>query len=271
MGCPYKIRLERDNLNILAIGDVIGNPGRRIVKELLPGIKREYKIDFIVANGENSAGGIGITYSVAHELYTFGVDVITTGNHIWSKRDVLSFINDDNRIVRPANYNPELPGKGSTVCHLSNKSIGVVNILGRVYMDPIDCPFKAVLKEIDKLKDVADFIVVDFHAEATSEKLAMGWFLDGKVDIVFGTHTHVQTSDDRILPGGTAYITDLGMTGPYDSVIGVDKDIVLRKFTTLMPEKFEVAKGGAQLNAVIFEIDDTTKKVKRIERLFIRK
>ena len=258
-------------MNLLAIGDIIGNPGRKIVKDILPSLKKEYKIDMVIANGENSAGGNGITYSVAHELYAYGIDVITMGNHVWSKREILNFINDDNRLVRPVNFPPELPGKGSTIFYLNNKTVGVINALGRVYMDPIDSPFTVILKEVDRLKNIVDFIIVDFHAEATSEKLAMGWLLDGKVSVVFGTHTHVQTADDRIFPRGTGYITDLGMTGPYNSIIGVDKDIILRKFTTLMPEKFEVAKGEMQFNAVIFSIDDLTKKVTEIKRLFIRK
>lgn len=258
-------------MRLLAVGDVIGNPGRRLLKEILPELKREYNIEAVIANGENSAGGIGITYSVAQELYAYGVDVITTGNHIWAKKEAINFIDSDKRIVRPANYNTELPGNGSTLFQLSNMSIGVINLLGRVYMDPIDCPFKASLKEIERLKNKADIMVVDFHAEATSEKTALGWFLDGKVSVVFGTHTHVQTCDERILPGGTGYITDLGMTGPYNSIIGVDKDMVLRKFTTLIPEKFEVAKGNVQFNGVIFDINESNKKVEDIKRIFIRK
>jgi hypothetical protein len=257
-------------VNLLVIGDVIGNPGRKIMKDLLPGLKKEYKVDMVIANGENSAGGMGITYNVAHELYTYGVDVITLGNHTWSKKEILNFINDDNRIVRPANYPSELPGNGSTVIHLTNISVGVINIVGRVFMDPVDSPFNCAIKEIDRIKNEADIIVVDFHAEATSEKVAMGLFLDGKVNVVFGTHTHVQTSDEIILPGGTGYITDIGMTGPYDSVIGVDKEIAIKKFTKLIPEKFEVAKGKAQFNGVIFNIDVSTKKVLDIKRIFVR-
>lgn len=258
-------------MKLLAIGDVIGNPGRKIVKDILPGIRREYKIDLVIANGENSAGGVGITYNVAHELYSYGVDVITTGNHVWAKREIFNFINEDNRILRPANYPTELPGRGSTVVHLSNYSVGVINILGRVYMDPIDSPFQAAVKEIEKLNEITDIIIVDLHAEATSEKQAMGWFLDGKVSAVFGTHTHVQTCDERILPAGTGYITDIGMTGPRNSIIGVDKDIILRKFTTLIPEKFEVGKGELQFNAVIFSIDENSRKTTEINRLFINK
>ncbi len=259
-------------MNLLVIGDIVGNPGRKITKDLLPGIKKEHEIDMVIANGENSAGGIGITYSVARELYAFGVDVITTGNHVWAKKEVLSFINEDSRLIRPANYPDELPGCGSTAFRLADKTVGVINALGRVYMDPVDSPFKAVDREIDRIKDSVDFIVVDFHAEATSEKLAMGWYLDGRATVVFGTHTHVQTCDERVLPGGTGYITDIGMTGPYNSIIGVDKDIALKKFTMLIPERFEVGKGGdMQLNAVIFSIDDSTKKVNEIKRLFLKR
>ncbi len=258
-------------MNLLVIGDIVGNPGRKITKDLLPAIKKEHKIDMVIANGENSAGGIGITYSVARELYAYGVDVITTGNHVWAKKEVLNFINEDSRLIRPANYPAELPGCGSTVFRLADKSVGVINVLGRVYMDPIDSPFRSVDREIDRIKDSVDFIVVDFHAEATSEKLAMGWYLDGKATVVFGTHTHVQTCDERVLPCGTGYITDIGMTGPYNSIIGVDKDIALKKFIMLIPERFEVGKGDMQLNAVIFSIDDVTKKVNEIKRLFIKR
>jgi metallophosphoesterase (TIGR00282 family) len=257
-------------MRILVVGDVFGNPGRKIVKELLPNLKRQHNIDLVIANGENSAGGMGITYSSAQELYTYGVDVITLGNHTWSKKDIFNFIDEDNKIIRPANYPSELPGAGSTVVHLTHASVGIINVMGRVYMDPIDSPFTSVQKEIDKIKEKSDIIIVDFHAEATSEKIAMGWFLDGKVTAVFGSHTHVQTADERILPKGTAYITDIGMTGPMDSVIGVDKDIILKRFTKLLPEKFEVANGPVQFNAVIFDIDDKTKKAVGIERILIR-
>lgn len=258
-------------MNLLVIGDVVGNPGRKILKDLLPGIKKEHDIDMVIANGENSAGGRGITYSVAHEFYTYGVDIITMGNHTWSKKEIFNFINDDNRIIRPANYPPELPGNGSTVMHLTNISVGVINIVGRVYMDPVDSPFNAAIKEVERIREEADIIIVDFHAEATSEKIAMGFFLDGKVSVVFGTHTHVQTCDEIILSGGTGYITDIGMTGPYNSVIGVDKDIALTKFTKLIPERFDVATGECQFNGVIFKIDELSKKVIEIKRLFVRK
>lgn len=255
-------------MKLLAIGDIIGNPGRKIVKELLPQIRKEQKIDCVLANGENAAGGIGITHAVAEELYAYGVDVITLGNHVWAKKDIVNFINEDSRIIRPANMPNILPGRGSTIINLFNTRVGVINLLGRVYMDPIDSPFSAAVKEIENLKNEADIIIVDFHAEATSEKLAMGWFLDGKVSVVFGTHTHVQTADERILPNGTGYISDLGMTGPRDSIIGVDKETIIKKFTTLMPDKFEVAKGDTQFNAVVFDIDEKSGKVRQIDRIF---
>jgi len=255
-------------LILLTIGDIVGNPGRKVVKELLPKIRKDYSVDMVIANGENSAGGFGITYTVAQELYSYGVDVITMGNHVWSKKEIMSFIDEDNRIIRPANLPKELPGRGSTIVELFNHKVGVINLIGRVFMDPSDSPFDSALKEIEELKDEVDIIVVDFHAEATSEKLAMGWFLDGKANVVFGTHTHVQTADERILPNGTGYITDLGMTGPYNSIIGVEKDIIVKKFVTLIPEKFEIAKGEAQFNAVVFEIDDKTRQVVSIRKIF---
>lgn len=255
-------------MNLLAIGDIVGNPGRKVVKELLPKIRRDFNIDMVIANGENSAGGFGITYTVAQELYSYGVDVITMGNHVWSKKEIMSFIDEDSRIVRPANFPEELPGRGSTIVELFNYKVAVINLIGRVFMDPADSPFNSALKEIEKCKDEADLIIVDFHAEATSEKLAMGWFLDGRANVVFGTHTHVQTADERILSNGTGYITDLGMTGPYNSIIGVEKDIIVKKFVTQIPEKFETAKGEAQFNAVVFEIDDKSRNVVSIKRIF---
>ncbi|MGE5329972.1 MAG: TIGR00282 family metallophosphoesterase [Deltaproteobacteria bacterium] len=253
---------------LLAVGDIVGNPGRKIVKELLPKIRKDYNVDIVIANGENSAGGFGITYITAQELYSYGVDVITMGNHVWSKKEIMSFIDEDTRIIRPANLPDELPGTGSTIVELFNHKVAVINLIGRIFMEPADSPFNSALKEIEKFKNEADIIIVDFHAEATSEKLAMGWFLDGKANVVFGTHTHVQTADERILPNGTGYITDLGMTGPYNSIIGVEKDIIVKKFVTQLPEKFEIAKGEAQFNAVVFEIDDKSKQVVSIKRIF---
>ncbi|MCX7746803.1 MAG: TIGR00282 family metallophosphoesterase [Clostridia bacterium] len=255
-------------MKVLFIGDIVGNPGRKTAKEIIQKIKKEEEIDFCIANCENSAGGSGITYVVAQELYNSGIDVITLGNHTWSKNEVLNFIDSDSRIVRPANYPQELPGKGSTVVSRGNIKIGVLNLMGRVYMDSIDCPFKAAEREIEYLKNFVKVVIVDMHAEATSEKCALAWHLDGRVSCVLGTHTHVQTADERILPCGTAFISDVGMTGPYDGIIGVDRDIILKKFITHMPVRFEIAKGPTQFNAVILDIDDKNGKTRRIDRVY---
>lgn len=257
-------------MRILFIGDIVGNPGRKVSKQLIKSLKKEMSIDFCVANCENAAGGSGITYVVAQELYKYGIDAITLGNHTWSKREVVNFIDSDSRIVRPANYPADLPGRGSAIINGENNKIGIVNVMGRVYMDSIDCPFKAADKEIQYLKSFVKVILVDMHAEATSEKSALAWYLDGRVSCVLGTHTHVQTADERILPCGTAYITDVGMTGPYDGVLGVDRDIIIQKFLTHMPRRFQVAKGTVQFNAVVLDIDETTGKtvdIKRVSRV----
>ena len=254
-------------MKVLFIGDIVGNAGRKAVKDCLAAIRREEGIDFCIANGENAAGGSGITYVIAQELYKMGVDVITMGNHTWSKREIFNFIDSDPKLVRPANYPPETPGRGSTVFKGKNSSIGVVNLLGRVYMDSVDCPFRSAEREIEYLKSFVKVILVDMHAEATSEKSALAWYLDGRVSGVFGTHTHVQTADERILPCGTAFITDVGMTGPTEGIIGVDRDIVINKFITQLPAKFEVAKGRVQLNAVLVDIDDRTGRSLKIDRI----
>jgi len=254
-------------LKVLFIGDIVGNPGRRAVKEMIGLIKREEKYDFCIANAENAAGGSGITYVVAQELYKAGVDVITLGNHAWSKREVFNFIDSDQRIVRPVNFPKGIPGKGSTIFEGNTGKIGVVNVMGRIYMDSIDCPFSSVEKEIEYLKNYVKVIVVDMHAEATSEKCALAWYLDGRVSCVLGTHTHVQTADERILPCGTAFISDVGMTGPYDGILGVNRDIIIEKFLTHLPTRFEIAKGRIQFNAVLLEIDEVTGKALSIKRI----
>ncbi len=254
-------------LNILFIGDIVGNPGRKAAKEMIQRLKRERQIDFCIVNGENAAGGSGITYVVAQELYKSGVDAITLGNHTWSKREITNFIDSDKCIVRPANYPEELPGKGSAVISNDKGKIGVLNLMGRVYMDSIDCPFKAAEREIVELKAQVKVIVVDIHAEATSEKCALAWHIDGRVSCVLGTHTHVQTADERILPCGTAFISDVGMTGPSEGIIGVNRDIVINKFLTHMPNKFEIAQGPVQFNAVYLEIDEKTGRTTKIERI----
>ena len=261
----FKCRNGGCTLNILFIGDIFGNPGRKVAKEMIRRLKKEKEIDFFLANGENAAGGSGITYVVAQELYNAGIDGITLGNHAWSKKEIVNFISSDKCMVRPANYPSELPGSGSTII---KGKVGLLNLMGRVYMDSIDCPFKAAKREIANLKEFVKVIVVDMHAEATSEKYALGWFLDGKVSCVLGTHTHVQTADEKILPLGTGYITDVGMTGPYEGVIGVKKDTIINKFITHMPVRFEVAQGKAQFSAVYLEIDDNTGKTTNIERIF---
>jgi len=254
-------------LNVLFIGDVVGNPGRRAIKELLPELKREYSIDFCIANGENAAGGSGITYVVAQELYKSGIDAITMGNHVWSKKEIFSFIESDTKIIRPANYPEGLPGKGSAVISNNNGKIGIINLMGRIYMEPVECPFRTADKEVEILKNSVRIIIVDMHAEATSEKTALAWYLDGKVSGVIGTHTHVQTADERILPFGTGFITDVGMTGPYEGIIGVKRNTVIEKFITFMPARFELEKGKIQLNAVVLEIDDSTGKTIEMHRI----
>lgn len=251
-------------MKVLFIGDIVGNPGRKATKEMISGLRRELSFDYCVANGENAAGGTGITCVVAQELYKCGIDALTMGNHTWSKREITNFIDSDSKIVRPANYPQELPGKGSIII---GGKLGIVNLLGRVYMDNVDCPFKALERELEYLKSKVKVILVDIHAEATSEKCALAWYADGRVSCVLGTHTHVQTADERILPCGTAFITDVGMTGPHEGIIGVEREIVLEKFLSYMPVRFELAKGSVQFNAVYMEIDDKTGKTLTIKRL----
>jgi len=255
-------------VKVLFIGDIIGSPGRRVVNNLIPAIVSEHKIDMVIANCENAAGGFGVTRGIVDELYRNKISVLTSGNHIWNRKETADFIEDYETLLRPANYPEGSPGWGSVVARsISGKPIGVLNLMGRVFMNPLDCPFRVAEKEIRKLKDETNIIIVDMHAEATSEKQALGWFLDGKVSAVLGTHTHVQTADERILPQGTAYITDVGMTGAFDSVIGMKKDIIIKKFLTLMPARYDVAKRDVWLQGVIVNIDDETGKSFSIERL----
>lgn len=255
-------------MKILFIGDIVGTVGRVALKGLLPALIDRYKIDFVAANGENAAGGFGITEKVAAEIFGCGVHVITSGNHIWDKKDSVPYIAKENRLIRPVNYPPGVPGYGSVIYPLpSGMKVGVVNISGRVFMTSIDCPFRVGGREIEHLQKETKFIIVDFHAEATSEKIAFGYFVDGKVSAVIGTHTHVQTADDKILSGGTAYITDVGMTGPADSVIGIEKEMIIERFLLQMPKKFETGKGSALLCAVVIEIDDKTGRSTAIQRL----
>jgi len=250
------------------IGDIVGRPGRQAVKDNITGLISEFKVDITVANGENSAGGNGLTREVGRELLAMGIDVITMGNHVWNHKEIFNYISQEKRIVRPANYPPGAPGLGVNVFIAGNgTSVAVMNLSGRVFMPELDCPFRKVDEMLASLDKQVRVVLLDFHAEASSEKVAMGWYLDGRVSAVCGTHTHVQTADERILPGGTAYITDVGMTGPRDSVIGVKKELVIEKFITQLPRRFEVANSSYQLNAVLVDIDDTTGRATDIRRI----
>ena len=253
-------------MRILFIGDIVGRPGRTIVKNNLSRIIKEENIDFIVANGENSAGGLGITKETYEELIIAGIDVVTLGNHTWDKKEVFEFINKSEKLIRPANYPEGNLGKGYVIVKKNDKNIAVVNINGRVYMDPVDCPFRTMDKVLKEIEGQADIIIVDFHGEASSEKQAMGWYLDGRVTAVVGTHTHVQTADERLLHNGTAYITDVGMTGPMDSILGMNKEIIVNKFIDLLPARFEVAKENVKIGAVIIETNSENKAI-TIKRL----
>ncbi len=256
-------------MRVLLIGDIVGRAGRRAVKDCLPSLKSELGLNFVIANGENAAGGNGITKTVAKELFSYGIDMLTMGNHVWNQKEIFTYLPTEQRIIRPANYPPGTPGRGHFIYTAPNGiKVAVVNLSGRVFMPEIDCPFRKVDEILEELKDRVQIIIVDFHAEATSEKVAMGWYLNGRVSAVVGTHTHVQTADERILSKGTAYITDLGMTGPRDSVIGVKTDIILRKFKTGLPQRFETANTDYQFNAVVIDIDDLTGEATDINRIF---
>lgn len=257
-------------MNILMIGDVFAKPGRKMLQSVLPELKNKYAADLTVVNGENAAGGNGITRKVLEELKQAGVDVITSGNHIWGQKEVLEFIDEEPHLLRPANYPPGTPGKGCCTIDVHGAKVGVVNLAGRTFMPNMDCPFRKADELINALSDECKIILVDFHAEATSEKLALGWYLDGRTSAVVGTHTHIQTADERLLPAGTAYITDLGMTGPWDSVIGVDKDIIVQSFLTCRPARFATAKGSVVLAGVIIEVEEATGRAIRIERIMIK-
>jgi hypothetical protein len=255
-------------MRILLIGDIVGRPGRVIVEKSLVALREELRLDLVVANCENAAAGAGITASIADDLFRAGVDVLTSGNHVWKMREAYDLLARDPRIIRPANYPEGAPGTGSTVVEtLTGQKVGVLNVMGRVFMEPLDCPFRTAERELARLKAVTPVIIVDMHAEATSEKVAMGWFLDGKVSCVFGTHTHIPTADERILPQGTGFITDVGMTGPYDSVIGRRVDQILERFLRQLPVRSEVAEGNVQLRGLIVDVDPTTGKALSVERL----
>ena len=255
-------------MRILLIGDIVGKPGRELTRRGLPGIVGRFGIDLVIANVENAAGGAGITREIGEAIRDYGVDVMTSGNHIWDKKEAIDYIGLESRLLRPANYPPGVPGHGRYVARTARgDSVAVINVMGRVFMLDIDNPFAVVLNEIEAVREEARVIVVDFHAEATSEKLAMGWHLDGKVTALVGTHTHVQTADSQILPGGTAYMTDVGMTGPHDSIIGVEKGAALARFLNSMPSRFEPATGNPRLNAVVVTADGRSGKATDIERL----
>ena len=255
-------------MKILFIGDIMGEPGRRTVARLVPKLVGERGVDLVIGNAENAAGGFGITPDIARELFRAGLHVLTTGNHVWDKKEIIEYIRTEPRLLRPANYPQGVPGRGSIiVVTASGEKVGVVQVMGRVAMPILDCPFQVVRREVEALRREARTIIVDMHAEATSEKMAMGWYLDGEVSGVFGTHTHVQTADERILPKGTAYLTETGMTGPTESVIGVKKELAIEKFLTQMPRRFEVASGPCVFSAVLLEVDPTVGKAVSLERL----
>ncbi len=257
-------------MKILFIGDIIGRPGRQAVEKLLPGLVEEHRVDFVIANGENAAAGFGLTPAVLDNLFALGINVVTSGNHLWDKKDILPRLKKEPRLLRPANYPPDVPGTSFGVYEdKKGRKVGVFNLLGRVFMPAVDCPFRIADQVIAELKKETDIIIVDMHAEATSEKIALGWYLDGRVSAVIGTHTHVMTADQRVLPKGTAYITDAGMTGGFDSVIGMEKEPIIEKFLTQLPTKFEVAEGDVRFNGVVVEVDEQRGKAKAIKRIII--
>jgi len=249
-------------IRVLFLGDVIGKPGRKAIEKFIKG----FSADFIIINGENLAGGIGITPLVAQEMLSCGVDLITTGNHVWKKKEMIPFLMGERRVIRPLNYPAGTPGFGHGIVSKNGKRLCVANLEGRVFMAPLDCPFRAIENLLQEL-DTKIPIIVDFHAEATSEKIALGWFLDGKVAAVVGTHTHVQTADERVLPKGTGYITDAGMTGPADSVIGMEKSVVLEKFVTQLPQRFEVGKDDIEVQGVILTLENEGNHCIEIKRI----
>lgn len=261
---------NNETVKFLFIGDIVGKSGRQIVKTLLPKLIDQYKIELVIANGENAAGGFGITERIAEELFSCGIDVITTGNHVWDKKEAIPYIAKEPRILRPINYPEGVPGIGSIVLRTrKNNLVGIINVSGRIFMNVLDCPFRVTKKEVERIKKDTNIILIDFHAEATSEKIAFAFYLDGQVSAIMGTHTHVQTADEKILPKGTAYITDVGMTGPEHSVIGFNEDEVIEKFLYQLPKKFDVPARPSILSAVYIEVDSSTGLSKKIERLML--
>jgi 2',3'-cyclic-nucleotide 2'-phosphodiesterase len=255
---------------IFFIGDIVGRPGRELVRRGLATLVAHHHVDLVIANVENAAAGFGVTPDIADDLFEYGVHVMTGGNHTWDKKEILPYFATQPRLIRPANFPVGAPGHGHVVAHATNEvPVAVINAMGRVFMQQLDDPFRVVLEEIEAVRAEARLIFVDFHAEATSEKVAMGWHLDGRVAAVVGTHTHVQTADDRVLPQGTAYITDVGMTGPHDSVIGVERGAIIQRFTTGMPQRFETATENPRLNGVVVTADETTGRAGSIERVSV--
>ena len=256
-------------MKVLVVGDIVGKPGRLAAERVIAPMRQELGIDLVVVNCENAAGGAGVTPETTEALFRAGADVLTSGNHVWKKPEVLELLKLDHRVLRPANYAEGAPGSGAVVIEtMAHQKVGVLNLQGRVFMpDLVDCPFRAADRELERLRAITPVIIVDMHAEATSEKIALGWYLDGKVSCIFGTHTHIQTADERILPRGTAFITDVGMTGPYDSVIGRQTEQILAKFLSGRPMKSEVAEGNVQLRGALIEIDPKTGKASKIERV----
>ncbi|MCI3919502.1 TIGR00282 family metallophosphoesterase [Paenibacillus sp. TRM 82003] len=256
-------------MKVLFIGDIVGSAGRKALKDNLPTLKTSFHPDFIVVNGENAAGGKGITAAIANEFFELGVQGITMGNHTWDNKDIFEFIDDEPRLIRPANYPEGTPGQGATTLKANGKELMLINVMGRAFLPPLDCPFRTLDRILDKAKRKTKAILVDVHAEATSEKLAVGWYLDGKVSAVVGTHTHVQTNDDQLLPNGTAYITDVGMTGSREGILGMERGAVLTKFLTQLPVRFVADEGKYQFHGVQLEIDDQTGMAKSIKKIRI--
>ncbi|MGM0437570.1 MAG: TIGR00282 family metallophosphoesterase [Bacillota bacterium] len=254
-------------MNIFLIGDIVGRAGRRAVRKLLNDIVEEYEVDLIIANGENAAGGFGITEKVANELFDYGIDILTMGNHTWNNKDIYNFIDEEKRLIRPLNYMPGVPGRGWTIIEKMGYKIAVVNLIGQIYMQEANSPVMIFDNYFSKIKETADFIIIDFHAEATGEKLAFANYVDGNTAIVAGTHTHVQTADEKILDNGTGYITDLGLTGAVDSILGMKKKAVVKKLITQMPERFKVGTGQCQIEGAIFDIDEETKNTVKVNRI----
>jgi metallophosphoesterase (TIGR00282 family) len=256
-------------MNLLFIGDIVGRAGRRAVRKLLPKLNQEYQIDLIIANAENSAGGFGITEKVASELFDYGIDCLTMGNHTWDNKNIFKFIDDQNKIIRPLNYMPGVPGRGWTILENNGTKVGVINLIGQVYMQESNSPVMIYDNNISQIKDEVDLVVIDFHAEATGEKLAFAHYVDGKTSCVMGTHTHVQTSDEKILPRGTGYITDLGLTGAVDSILGMKKKKVVEKYKTKMPGRYDVGTGQCQLEGLLAEIDNNSGETINVNRISI--